>query len=87
MFVFMGEEISWGQRIFDITPPEILEEINVQNEINLHNMKFMDDYFGGKYNSIKWAGTIDQAIELVKVTSEALKSKNPDAYSIQPFSL
>lgn len=49
MFVFMGEEISWGQRIFNITSPEILEDINVQNEINLHNMKFMDEYFGGKY--------------------------------------
>lgn len=33
-----GEEISWGQRIFDIETPEFLEEHNIQKEMNLHNM-------------------------------------------------
>lgn len=36
--VFCGEEISWGQRIFNLTTPEILSQINVQNEITLHNI-------------------------------------------------
>lgn len=36
-FVMVGEEISWGQRIFSIATPEALQEINVQDEINLHN--------------------------------------------------
>jgi len=49
MFIFMGEEISWGQRIFNIPSPESFKNINIQNEINLHNMKFMDEYLGGKY--------------------------------------
>ena len=37
-FIGFGEEISWGQRIFNVQTPEILKEINVQNEINIHNI-------------------------------------------------
>jgi hypothetical protein len=48
MFIFMGEEISWGQRIFNITTPETLNEINAQKEINIHNIGFLDRY-GGPY--------------------------------------
>lgn len=33
-----GEEISWGQRIFDLETPEALKAVNVQNEITLHNI-------------------------------------------------
>ena len=38
LFVFFGEEISWGQRIFGFETLEILSEANVQNENNLHNL-------------------------------------------------
>jgi hypothetical protein len=45
-FLFLGclflfgflEEISWGQRIFNITTPQAIQEINRQNEINFHNI-------------------------------------------------
>lgn len=33
-----GEEISWGQRIFGLKTPELLDEINLQHEINFHNI-------------------------------------------------
>lgn len=33
------EEISWGQRIFDIETPDTLMEINTQQEISIHNLK------------------------------------------------
>ena len=36
--VCAGEEISWGQRIFNIETPTLLKEINVQEEITLHNI-------------------------------------------------
>lgn len=36
-FYVVGEEISWGQRIFDISTPEFFKEHNLQNETNLHN--------------------------------------------------
>jgi len=33
-----GEEISWGQRIFDLQTPEMLKVVNVQDELTLHNI-------------------------------------------------
>ena len=37
-FVFcLGEEISWGQRIFEYATPQPLTAINAQGEANLHN--------------------------------------------------
>ena len=34
----VGEELSWGQRIFGIETPELLMEHNKQQELNLHNL-------------------------------------------------
>ena len=36
------EEISWGQRIFNIETPAKLAQINAQKELNLHNIKIGD---------------------------------------------
>lgn len=36
-FYVVGEEISWGQRIFDVETPEFFMEHNLQQETNLHN--------------------------------------------------
>jgi hypothetical protein len=33
-----GEEISWGQRLFGLRPPDLLLEYNNQQELNLHNL-------------------------------------------------
>lgn len=41
MFLFMGEEISWGQRIFDYGLPESVVRLNEQGEFNIHNLQFM----------------------------------------------
>ncbi|MBL4744880.1 MAG: hypothetical protein JKY08_00785 [Flavobacteriaceae bacterium] len=39
VFIFgAGEEISWGQRIFNIESSEYFKENNAQGETNLHNM-------------------------------------------------
>jgi len=37
-FYVVGEEISWGQRIFDIETPEFFRRHNLQQETNLHNL-------------------------------------------------
>lgn len=37
-FLLLMEELSWGQRIFGFETPDRIEEINAQQEINLHNM-------------------------------------------------
>ncbi|MFC1864154.1 hypothetical protein ACFL1Z_09420 [Thermodesulfobacteriota bacterium] len=34
------EEISWGQRIFNIRTPDAIKTLNIQNEINFHNLVF-----------------------------------------------
>lgn len=46
LFAF-GEEISWGQRIFNFATPESIREINVQEEFNVHNLEI----FHGKSRS------------------------------------
>ncbi len=41
MFLFgAGEEISWGQRIFNIQSPDFFMKYNSQNETNIHNLVF-----------------------------------------------
>jgi len=40
VFVFaFGEEISWGQRIFNFATPEAIKDINLQQEFNFHNLE------------------------------------------------
>ena len=34
-----GEEISWGQRLFNIESTGVFKELNTQGETNLHNLK------------------------------------------------
>ena len=42
---FVGmEEISWGQRIFNIETPEKIEKINFQGETTIHNLISADHY-------------------------------------------
>jgi hypothetical protein len=42
LFLFAaGEEISWGQRIFGLEAPNLIKEHNVQKELTLHNLEFL----------------------------------------------
>lgn len=53
-FVFLGEETSWFQRIFDYTVPAV-EEMNAQGEFNLHNLKIFQGeelFVDGKINKV-----------------------------------
>lgn len=42
VFVAFGEEISWGQRIFNYETPEAIKKINAQNEFNIHNLEILN---------------------------------------------
>jgi hypothetical protein len=44
LFVCLCEEISWGQRIFQIDTPEFLMETNKQKELNVHNLEIFEPY-------------------------------------------
>jgi hypothetical protein len=54
------EEISWGQRIFNIENPEYFEKHNVQNEISFHNLDATVDILHdvyiltGAYGAFAW---------------------------------
>lgn len=39
-FLGFAEEISWGQRIFNLSTPEILNKYNIQKEMSIHNLTF-----------------------------------------------
>lgn len=39
LFFGAGEEISWGQRIFDFATPANIKKINAQGEFNIHNLE------------------------------------------------
>ena len=45
-FIFIvgaGEEISWGQRLFNLNTPDWIQNVNVQQEINIHNLEIFND--------------------------------------------
>lgn len=43
--VAAGEEISWGQRIFGIQTPDAVREVNVQYELNFHNLEWIQGHY------------------------------------------
>ncbi len=58
MFFVAGEEISWGQRIFEVSTPEYFSKNNVQNEITLHNLKPISENLHKFYKLIGLYGTL-----------------------------
>lgn len=51
LFLMAGEELSWGQRIFNWKTPDLIATYNIQKETNFHNLAtqlFQNTlYFGG----------------------------------------
>lgn len=39
----VGEEISWGQRVFDFESTEFFKNFNAQGEVNIHNLVINDN--------------------------------------------
>ena len=40
--VVAGEEISWGQRLFEFNTPDVMKGSNTQGEFNFHNLSVVD---------------------------------------------
>jgi len=55
LFLGFGEEISWGQRIFNYHTPETIAKINMQSEFNFHNLGLFHgrDLQGNKKHGFK----------------------------------
>lgn len=58
-FFGFGEEISWGQRIFNFHTPESISEINVQHEFNIHNLTTFDSMKGNGAKKIIFERFLD----------------------------
>ncbi len=43
MFLWSMEEMSWGQMLFNWVTPKMINEINIQHETNIHNLKYIHD--------------------------------------------
>lgn len=54
--VFLGEETSWFQRILDYETPKFLESRSAQEEMNIHNLGFLQ---GGKWTDGLSSGRFD----------------------------
>lgn len=73
--LMVGEELSWGQRIFGWSTPSFLAEINSQSEINLHNINTQLAqnilYFGGWLLLIGFAFWRESLAKLLRKCSKA----------------
>ena len=85
LFLAAGEEISWGQRIFNIPTPEYLLKINDQNELNFHNInkKFFDRILDRLTIIFVIIGTIFYLMKRNKIWGV----KTPNLYIICSFSI
>lgn len=74
-FIIAGEEISWGQRIFNIETPEEYAKLNTQGETTLHNYGPIFGYvylaymYFGLFASLLW--TIKKP--LLKIVPKIIK--------------
>lgn len=62
MLVICLEEISWGQRIFEIENPIYFEEHNTQKEISIHNLSAFQHLISEIYIIISFAGAFSWLI-------------------------
>ena len=69
IFFIIGEEVSWGQRVFGWMTPESLQAINKQKETNIHNIH-------GIGTTFKWAhmvvGAYGTFLPIIVMRSKAL---------------
>jgi hypothetical protein len=57
LFFVAGEEISWGQRLLNLETPEQLAEINMQEELTIHNIGSIFGYVYRAYMLIGLVGS------------------------------
>lgn len=62
LFFIAGEEISWGQRIFNLETPAFIDNINRQNELTLHNIKYVQSHIDYIYMIVGLLGAFSGLI-------------------------
>jgi hypothetical protein len=84
-----GEEISWGQRLFHIETPEALGEVNVQDELNVHNLMLFGIDFGGwmrRLFTLFWFGFV-LFVPLIAAFSERARALFDRVMPVVPWPL
>jgi len=71
-FFIAGEEISWGQRVFDVQSSEFFKQHNTQAETNLHNMVLGDK----KINKIIFSQLLTVGVAFYLLILPILYTKN-----------
>ncbi|MEI9907906.1 MAG: ATP-grasp fold amidoligase family protein [Actinomycetota bacterium] len=56
LFVVSGEEISWGQRMLSFKTPKYFETRNVQDELSLHNLGYLQSKLANGYIAVGLIG-------------------------------
>lgn len=87
LFLISGEEISWGQRIFDINLPKYFEKNNLQEEITIHNLNSVQPRISSIYKIIGIYGTFAWLIVMSIDTKVKLKNCNIIKFIVPDWSL
>lgn len=84
------EEISWGQRIFGFETPDVISEVNFQDETTLHNLDYFDRVFNTATALAAWLAVIGGLIGLTLHRRRLVTSANlllPSLIFVPPLAL
>lgn len=84
-FLIAGEEISWGQRIFDLATPDYLSSVNEQDELNFHNIN--KRFFDRLLDRATIIFVFISSFLLYRKKRETLGIQNPDIFVICSFAI
>lgn len=84
-FLIAGEEISWGQRIFDLATPDYLSSVNEQDELNFHNIN--KRFFDRLLDRATIIFVFISSFLLYRKKRKTLGIQNPDIFVICSFAI
>ena len=84
-FLIAGEEISWGQRIFDLATPDYLSSVNEQDELNFHNIN--KRFFDRLLDRATIIFVFISSFLLYRKKEKTLGIKNPDIFILCSFAI
>ena len=84
-FLIAGEEISWGQRIFDLATPDYLSSVNEQDELNFHNIN--KRFFDRLLDRTTIIFVFISSFLLYRKKEKTLGIQNPDIFVICSFAI
>ena len=84
-FLIAGEEISWGQRIFDLATPDYLSSVNEQDEHNFHNIN--KRFFDRLLDRATIIFVFISSFLLYRKKEKTLGIQNPDIFVICSFAI